>query len=49
MIKTGSVFKTEGQPKEYYGRMVDKIAPAKESEVVQYGYAFPIPIRYPIA
>lgn len=47
MIKAGSVFKTEGPPKEYYGRMVEKIAPAKESSVVQYAYAFTVPIKYP--
>jgi CRISPR-associated protein Csm4 len=46
MIKTGSVFKTDGQPKEFYGRVVqDKIAPAKP-EVIQYAYAFPVPILY---
>jgi len=46
MIKTGSVFKTQGKPKEYYGRMIEKIAPAKESEVVQYAYSFAVPIKY---
>lgn len=46
MIKTGSVFKTNGNPLEYYGRMVGKIAPAK-SEVVQYAYAFAVPVKYP--
>jgi len=46
MIKTGSVFKTKGKPQEYYGRMVEKISPAKE-EAVQYAYAFTVPIRYP--
>lgn len=45
MIKTGSVFKTEGPPKDFYGRMIEKIAPAKEKEVVHYGYAFAVPIR----
>lgn len=46
MIKTGSVFKTDGIPKEFYGRMVEKIAPAK-TEVVQYAYAFAVPVIYP--
>jgi len=47
MLRTGSVFKTEGAPKEYYGRLVgDGIAPAKP-EVVQYAYAFSVPLRYP--
>jgi len=47
MIKTGSVFKTDGSPKEFYGRIVqDGIAPAKP-EVVQYAYAFAVPIVYP--
>lgn len=47
MVKAGSVFKTVGPPKEYYGRMIQEgIAPAKP-EVVQYAYAFAIPIVYP--
>jgi len=47
MIKTGSVFWTGGQPKEFYGRIVqDSISPAKP-EVVQYAYAFAVPIVYP--
>lgn len=46
MIKTGSVFKTNGKPKEFYGRMIKEISPVKK-EVVQYAFAFPIPIRYP--
>lgn len=43
MIKTGSVFRTKGLPKEFYGRMIENISPAK-SEVVHYGYAFTVPI-----
>ncbi|MCK4815463.1 hypothetical protein KA005_06820 [bacterium] len=47
MIKTGSVFKTQGEPREFYGHIVqDGIAPAKP-EVIQYAYAFPLPIIYP--
>lgn len=46
MIKTGSVFETNKVPLEYYGRMIEKIAPAKPN-VVQYGYAFAVPVRYP--
>lgn len=47
MLKTGSVFKTEKQPKEFYGRMLqDGISPAK-SEVVHYAYAFALPMKYP--
>jgi len=47
MLKAGSVFKTEGKPAEFYGRMVQEgIAPAKP-EVVQYAYAFAVPIVYP--
>lgn len=46
MIKPGSAFKTDGKPKEYYGRMVDKIAPAKESEVIQYAFAFAVPVVF---
>jgi len=44
MIKTGSVFKTDGRRREFYGRMVREISPAKR-EVVQYAYSFPVPMR----
>jgi CRISPR-associated protein Csm4 len=46
MIKTGSVFKTNGKPKEFYGRMIENISDLMP-EVVQYAYAFSVPIRYP--
>jgi len=47
MIKTGSVFWTKGEPREFYGRIVQGgISPAKP-EVVQYAYAFAVPIKYP--
>lgn len=47
MIKTGAVFRTQGTPKEFYGRIVqDGIAPAKP-EVIQYAYAFAVPVVYP--
>ncbi len=42
MFKAGSVFKTNGFPKPFYGRMVEGVSPAKP-EVVQYGYAFAVP------
>lgn len=46
MIRTGSVFNTGGDPKEFYGRMVQEhIAPAKP-EVVQYAYAFTVPLVF---
>ena len=45
MIRTGSVFETSGEPKEFYGRIVqDGIAPAKR-EAIQYGYAFALPVN----
>ena len=44
LIKTGSVFKANGRPKEYYGCMIKGIAPAKQ-DVVQYGYAFSVPLK----
>jgi CRISPR-associated protein Csm4 len=47
MIRAGSVFRTNGMPKEFYGRLVKEgIAPAKP-EVVQYAYAFTVPLLYP--
>lgn len=49
MVKAGAVFKTDGNPKEYYGRVIRAgIAPAKP-EVVQYAYAFAVPVIYPTA
>ncbi|MGC8811288.1 MAG: hypothetical protein ACP5Q3_13660, partial [bacterium] len=46
-IKAGSVFKTNGEPKEFYGRMISEgISPAKP-EVVHYAYAFAVPIIFP--
>ncbi len=44
MLTTGSAFYVEGNIKPFYGRMVEGLAPAKP-EVVQYGYAFAVPIR----
>lgn len=47
MIKAGSVFKTIGDSKEFYGRLVQNgIAPAKP-EVVHYAYCFTVPTVYP--
>ena len=42
MFKPGAVFKTEVM-KPFFGRLVEKIAYADDS-VVQYGYAFPVPV-----
>jgi len=44
MIKAGSVFKTDDHPHDYYGRMIEGVSTAQK-DVVQYGYAFAIPIR----
>jgi len=43
MLTAGSSFKVNGNMKPFYGRMVEDIAPAKP-EVVQYGYAFAVPV-----
>ncbi|MBI4847721.1 MAG: hypothetical protein HY808_03980 [Nitrospirae bacterium] len=43
MLTTGSSFRVNGNIKPFYGRMVKGIAPAK-LEVVQYGYAFAVPV-----
>jgi CRISPR-associated protein Csm4 len=46
MIRTGSVFQTNGGPKEFYGRMITEgISPAKP-EVLHYAYAFAVPIKF---
>lgn len=42
MLAAGSSFYTEGPPSEYYGRMVEWLAPAA-TQVVQYGFAFAVP------
>ena len=44
MLKAGSVLRTDKKPKDYYGTIVQNLVPAKP-EVVQYGYAFALPIR----
>ena len=44
MLTAGSSFYAEGEVTDYYGRLVEGIAPAAD-EVVQYGYAFAIPAR----
>ncbi len=44
MLAAGSSFYVEGEVKEYYGRLVPGIAPAAP-EVMQYGYAFAVPVR----
>lgn len=47
MIRAGSVFRTYGSPEEFYGRVIKEgIAPAIP-EVVQYAYAFTVPLLYP--
>lgn len=46
MIRTGSVFKTDSKPKEYYGKIISGISPAKK-EVLHYAYAFAVPVKYP--
>lgn len=43
MIKPGALFQT-AIPKSYYGRMIEGISYADKS-VVQYGYAFPVPVN----
>lgn len=43
MFQAGSVFRTGNAPMDYYGRMVKNVSPIKR-EVVQYGYAFAVPL-----
>lgn len=42
MLKAGSVFKLEEPLRDYYGALIEDIAPAHPG-AVQYGYAFPVP------
>lgn len=48
MFRAGSIFRTNGFPKPFYGRMVAGVSPAKP-EVVQYGLAFAVPTVIPPA
>lgn len=47
MLRSGSVFRTPGAPKDYYGRLVSGLVPGKP-EVVQYAYALALPIKFPV-
>ena len=44
MMTAGSSFYVTGDVKPFYGRLIEGTAPAKP-EVVQYGFAFAVPIR----
>jgi CRISPR-associated protein Csm4 len=44
MLTAGSSFYAEGEVRDYYGRLVEGIAPVSD-EVVQYGYAFAVLAR----
>lgn len=46
VLEAGSSFVTRDEPREVYGRMLEKISPTYP-DVVQYGYAFPIPMVIP--
>jgi CRISPR-associated protein Csm4 len=46
LLKADSVFKTPDTPKEYYGGIINGTASAKP-EVVQFAYAFAVPMKYP--
>jgi CRISPR-associated protein Csm4 len=46
VLEAGSSFFTADVPREFYGRMLERISP-KCPQVVQYGYAFPIPMVIP--
>jgi CRISPR-associated protein Csm4 len=44
MLRAGSSFYVAGEVAPAYGRLVDGVAPGAE-EVVQYGFAFAVPVR----
>jgi CRISPR-associated protein Csm4 len=46
MLRTGAAFRTGGPPKDFYGRMVAGVSPARP-EAVQYAYAFAVPAKCP--
>lgn len=43
VLETGSTFYTQSEPKEFYGKMLFNLS-ERYPEVVQYAYAFPVPI-----
>ena len=46
MVSAGSCFLADPPVREWYGRLVNNIAPA-DPRVVQYGYAFAVPAYFP--
>lgn len=44
LLTPGSVFYTEGKPREYYGRAVEKLAPGM-AEAIQGCFAFAVPAK----
>lgn len=44
MFEAGSVFRTDN-PREYYGRIIEKIHPADNPKIAHYGCAYPFFIR----
>jgi len=46
VLQAGACFATNGPPGEVYGRMIEGISP-HYSDVVQYGFAFPVPALIP--
>lgn len=47
LLKAGSCFHAPGPIREWYGRLVERIAPLPDVPVVQYGYAFAVPAALP--
>ena len=43
MLTAGSCFSADGAIREWYGRLVDRIAPLPNVPIVHYGYALPVP------
>jgi CRISPR-associated protein Csm4 len=46
MLRPGAVAKTDCYPKEFYGQLIEGLVPERP-EVVQYAYAFTVPIILP--
>lgn len=45
-LLAGAVFRTDGSPRPFYGRLVDGIAPGMPT-AAQYGFAFAVPLHLP--
>ena len=44
-LKAGSTFKYNGDKRDFYGRLVEGVSYYMADKIVQYGFAYPVPIK----